>query len=117
LTILLRPVAPRARRIADRQRGLGAGVDHAHHLAGRHQLGDGLGHGHFGRARRAERQPIADGLLHGLAYGRVIVADDHWAPGADVVDIGIAIHVMQVGAIGALHEERFAADRLERTHR
>ncbi len=105
-------------RQADRrQRGLGAGVDHAHHLARWHQAGDGFGHGHFGRARRTEGQAVVDRLLHRLAHGRVVVADDHRAPGTDVVDVAVAVDVVQVGAIGAFDEERLAADRLERAHR
>ena len=106
-----------ARQPDRRQRGLGPGVDHAHHLARGHQRGDALGHGHFRRARRAVRQAVADRFLHRLAHARVVVADDHRAPGADVVDVAVVVHVVEVGAIGTGDEERLPADRLEGAHR
>lgn len=106
-----------ARQAHRRQRGFGAGIDHAHHFAGGHQPIDRLGHGHFGRTRRTERQPIADRTLHRLAHRRVIVAGDHRPPRAHVVDVAVVVHVIQIRAIGARHEERLAAHRLERPHR
>src|SRR5690606_11272443 len=62
-------------------------------------------------------QAVAARLLHLLAQGRVVVADDHRPPGTDVVDVTVAIDVVKAGAVGALHEERLATDRLERAHR
>jgi hypothetical protein len=45
------------------------------------------------------------------------VAEDHRAPGTDVVDIALVILVDDVGAFGVLEEQRRAADALERADR
>jgi hypothetical protein len=45
------------------------------------------------------------------------MADDHRSPRADIVDVAVAVDVDQVGTLGARHEERFTADRLEGAHR
>src|SRR5690606_29320070 len=50
-------------------------------------------------------------------YGRMVVAGDHRAPGADVVDVAVAVDVVQERAVRAPGEERFAAYRPERAHR
>ena len=48
---------------------------------------------------------------------RMSVAQNHGAPGADVVDVAIAVDVEQVGALRPLREEGFAADRFEGAYR
>jgi hypothetical protein len=45
------------------------------------------------------------------------VAEDHRAPGADVVDVALVVLVDDVGAFGVLEEQRRAADALERADR
>ena len=45
------------------------------------------------------------------------VAEDHGAPGTDVIDVALAIGVKEVGAAGALEEDRVAADAAEGAHR
>ena len=62
----------------------------------RHQAGDGFGHRHFQRVGRAERQSVACRVDHRLQHGRMVVADDHRSPGADVVDVAVAVDVEQV---------------------
>ena len=44
------------------------------------------------------------------------VAEDHWTPGTNVVDVALVIFVGDVGAFGMLEEQWRAADALERTH-
>ncbi len=100
-----------------RQRRFGAGVDHAHHLAGGHQPGDGLRHRYFGCARCTEREPVADRLLDRFAHGGVVVPGNHRPPRAHVVDVAVVVDIEQIWAIGARHEEWLAADRLERPYR
>ncbi|MNC39728.1 hypothetical protein D3C75_884000 [compost metagenome] len=48
-----------------------------------------------------------------VQYLRVAVAEDHRAPGADVVDVALVILVNDVGAFGMLEEQRRAANALE----
>ena len=106
----------RARHAHRAHRRLGAGVDHADHVEGRHDRAQPLGHLDLGRARRAETQTAGGGSLHGGDDLRMRVAGDGRAPGADVVDVGTALDVVQAGALGALEEYRVAADAVEGAH-
>jgi hypothetical protein len=73
----------------------------------RHQLGQLNLPGGRRAVARAERRSIG----HRLQHGRVRVAEDHRAPGADVVDVGVPVDVDDLGAVGALDEDRVAPDR------
>jgi hypothetical protein len=44
------------------------------------------------------------------------VAEDHRAPGADVIHVALVIFVGDVGAFGMLEEQRRAAHAFERSH-
>ena len=48
---------------------------------------------------------------------RMVVPQDHRAPGADVVDVSISVDVVQIGAVAALEEDRLAADAAKRAGR
>src|SRR5207302_8117184 len=52
-----------------------------------------------------------------LDHGGVRVAGHHRTPGPDIVDVAAAIRVPQIGARGALEEQRHAADRAKRAQR
>jgi hypothetical protein len=60
---------------------------------------------------------VAEALLglpdDGLAHLGVVVAHDHRAPGQHVVDVALAVHVVEVGAVGAVDEDGRAAHGLE----
>jgi hypothetical protein len=45
------------------------------------------------------------------------MAQDHRAPRADVVEIFVAINVVEIGSFGASDEDRLTADRSEGTGR
>ena len=64
-----------------------------------------------------EGQRPCRGALHGLDHLRMRVAQHHRPPGADVVDVALAIRVPQVRAGGSLEERRRAAHRAKRAHR
>ncbi len=96
---------------------LGAGADHAHHVHARDQLADAVGHDRLQLGRGAEGEALLDALLHGRDDLRMGVAEDHGAPGADVVDIALAVGVDRVGPGGAVEEDRIAADAAKRAHR
>jgi len=66
--------------------------------------------------RCAKREAIEYGFLHGFEHGRMAVAQDHRAPGADVVDVFLAVGVPEVGALGALHKAGRATDGTEGAH-
>ena len=63
---------------------------------------------------RAEAGAPAQGRLQGRHDGRVTVAEDHRSPGADVVEVAVAVDVEQIGPRGAVEEDRLAADAAER---
>ena len=93
--------------------GFGAGVDHPHLLHGGDDLADFLGHQHFDLGRRTVAQPLLNGLDDGGLDGRVVVTQQHGAPGADVIHVGLTIHIIEIGAIGVIDEAGRAADPIE----
>ena len=69
------------------------------------------------RRRRAEggsaRGRIGDGLDH-LGMGMAV---DQRSPGADVVDVSVAVDVGDLRAFGTVDEQRVAPDQAHRPHR
>jgi hypothetical protein len=43
----------------------------------------------------------------------VAVPEDHWAPGADEVDVLVRVDVEEVGSSGVIYHHRFAPDGSE----
>ena len=98
-------------------RGLGARTDQPDHLQRRHPTDDLLGQFNFTFGRCAKRKPVQRRLLHGFQHRRVAVAQDHRAPGADVVDVALVVCVPEIGAMRAFHKARRAAHGPEGAHR
>ena len=67
--------------------------------------------------RRAKREAVERGFLHGFEYGGVAMAQDHGAPGADVVDVFLAVGVPEIGTLGTLHKTGRTAHGAESAHR
>src|SRR3990172_1500626 len=72
--------------------------------------------GQFGLSERrgAERAALLGGFENGFEYRFGGVAEDHGAPGADVVDILVAVDIIDFGAFGRFNEDRphiYAAER------
>ena len=97
-------------------RRLGARGRHAQHVDARHALADELGELDLAGRRRAVARAERGGRGDGLDHRRVGVAEDQRAPGADVVDVDVAVDVEDLRALGALDEDRVAADRAHRAH-
>ena len=91
--------------------------DEAHHVHAGHEREDFFGQLHFALGGRAKRQAVLRGAAHCFQHGRVAVAEDHGAPGADVVDVALVIGVPQIGALRALDEAWCAANSAEGAHR
>ena len=89
---------------------LGAAVDHANLFDARDPIADEGGHFHLERIRNAEADTAAGGGTDGLDDDARGVAEDGGPPGANIVDILIAIDIPNAGALGALNEKGFAAD-------
>ncbi len=115
LTTTSRPVTARARRTAP----IAASVPE---LVSRSISTDGmrsttvLRQLDLGRGRR----PVAGAARRGLVDGRdhigVGVAEDKRAPGADPVDVAVAVGVDQLAALAAIDEDRLAAELPHRPH-
>ena len=93
-----------------------AGGHHAHHFHGRHQLANLFGQHHFAFGGGAKAEAFQHGGLHGCHDFRVAVAQDHGAPGADVVHKLLVVRVPEVSALCTLDEARRAAHGIEGTH-
>ncbi len=100
-----------------RHGGFGAGADEAHLLDRWKGLADQLGEVGFGGGGGAEADASGCGLLHGFHHLRGGVAENHGAPGAEVVEVAIAVGIPEIGAFGADNEWRLAADSTKGTHR
>ncbi len=97
---------------ADRaHRRLGARGGHPQHVDGGHARADHLGQLDLARGGGAEGRPERGRLGDRLEDLRVRVAVDQRAPRADVVDVDVAVDVDDLGAGGAIDEDRVAPDR------
>jgi hypothetical protein len=86
-------------------------------MPARHVADDLLGQLDLALRRGAEGQTIARCLGHRVKYSGVAVAEDHRAPGTDVVDVALVLCVPHVGADGAGDEARGTANGAEGAHR
>ena len=83
---------------------LGAGIHHAHHLNVGHHADHPLGDVHLPAGGGAEGQAVLYRPLHRLPGHRVVVTQDHGAPGADVVDVPLPVLVVDIGPVGPRDE-------------
>jgi hypothetical protein len=97
--------------------GLGAGVDHAHHLDRRHRADHHFGQRDLEVRGRAEARAALEHAADGRDHGRVAVPEDHGPPGADVVDVAVAVGVDDDRALGSLDEQRIGAHGFAGPHR
>ena len=96
---------------------LGARVDQADLFHRRDGRGDQFRQLRFGQRGGAEAGAAADGLFQRRRDRRMGVTKDHRPPGADVIEVAIAVDIDQVGPFGVVDEDRLAADRAERPGR
>ena len=97
-------------------RRLRAAVDHSHLLDRRDPAADQLGHFHFERIGNAEADAARGRLADRVEHDRRRVPEDRRAPGADVIDVFVAVDVPNPGALRAVDEERLAAEAAEGAH-
>ena len=97
--------------------GFGTGVHHPDHIHGRDQFGDQRRHFNFHLRWRAKAQAALSSFNNRIADCRMVMAQHHWAPGADIIDIRFTIDVVEICAVGALNKQRCAADAGEGAYR
>ncbi len=106
-----------AREAERGHRRLGARGHEPHERHARQRLAEQLRELDLERGRRAERESFERRLAHGRDDQWVRVPEDERPPGADVVDVALAVGVPEVRAFAAFEEARRAADGAERAHR
>ena len=93
------------------------GVDQTHFFERGDPLAQFFRHLGFQWMRRAEADTLIHCIFDPLEHGRVGMSDDHRPPGANVVDVGTILHIVEIGSLAALHEYWRSADRPESTDR
>ncbi|MNS51466.1 hypothetical protein D3C72_841440 [compost metagenome] len=99
-----------ARQADSAHGGFRTGVHHAHHVHGRDQFGHQLRHFDFHLGRCTEAQAALCSFNHRIADSRVVVTQHHRTPGADIIDIGFAVHIVQIRAVRTFNKQRRSAD-------
>ena len=89
-----------------RHGGLGSRVAHAHLLHAVHGFRDQSGHLHFQRIGDPEAGAEGGAFPDRVDNDIGCVSQDCRAPGADVVDVLVSIHIPDVRPLGAVHKER-----------
>ena len=112
LTILSRPVAARARRMALITASVPL-LTKRHHLDGRHGLDDFGGELDFQFGGCAEAGAAADHLRQAGHHAFVGVSDDQRAVAGDVIDVRIAVDVLEKASVPFPDENRRSADGFE----
>ena len=98
-------------------RRFGTRADQAHHVHAGHVFQDLFGQLHLALGGCAKGETFGQCFLHRLHHRRVAVAQDHRAPGADVVGVALAVGIPHIGTLGAADEAGGAADSLEGAYR
>ena len=92
-------------------------VYHADHLHARHKVHHEFCKFGFEPARSPETEAVLRGLCNGGNHRIVRVAQEHRAPAAHVIDIVVAVHVVDVAALRTGNKRRGRAYVSEGTHR
>src|SRR5215469_10425028 len=97
--------------------GFGPGADEANFGHGGKGLYDLFGQLGFRRRAGAKTCAVTVGFLHGLDHRGMRVSENQRAPGADVIDILVAVSVPYARTFSADDVRRVAAHRLKCAHR
>ena len=93
-----------------------AGIDHAQQFDGREGGPDQLRQPDLGFGGRAETRAPFAGLLQGFDHGGMAVTQDQRTPGPQVVDVFVAVHVVDLRPRAPVHEDRTPPDPSEIAH-
>ena len=93
--------------------GFGSRTDQSNHVHAGDQLKDFFGQFDLALGRCPEREAVEGGFLNGFDDNRIAVAQDHWTPGPDVVDIPCAFCVPEIRPLCSLYKAGCASYCLE----
>ena len=113
----LRAAGEAARQTRGAHRRLGSARHEAKPLDRRHHRGDQLRELALELGRRPERRPAHCRVGDRARHGGMRVAEQQCAPRHHVVEILVAVEIVQHRARAALHEDRRQPDGTERAHR
>ena len=106
-----------ARNADGAHRGLRTGVDHTHHLGGGVGGGNLFRHLNFELCRQAVAQTAINGLERAVLQKLGRVAEEHRSPGADKINVFIAVLVPNAVPLRPRGKDRRHADGAERADR
>ena len=98
-------------------RRFGPAVHHANHLDAWHKAHHKLRKFRFKTARGAKTEAILSCIGNSLNHGIVRMPQKHRAPAAHVINVIVAIHIVNVAALGTLDKRRRRPHIAKRTHR
>src|SRR4029077_17015682 len=93
--------------------GFRTGADHAHHFNTRYRCNDQFCQLRFRFRGRAETGPAVQGFFNHPHHARMAVAQDERAPGADIVQIAVAVQVVEIRPFATGDEDGLTADAAE----
>ena len=99
-----------------RHAGFRAGGDETNFLHCRKNVRDHFGDFNLSTRGSAERKAAIHCCMNRLNDFRIIVAENHRPPGADIVREALVRHIPHIRALGALDKARSAADRAESSY-
>ncbi len=105
-------IAPRepAGQTQSAHRGFSSRIHQPHLLDRRHGRDDQVGQFTLGLGRRSEARPAGNRRLERRGHGWMAMPEDHRSPGADVIDVAIAVEIEEIRPAAPLEKNRFPAD-------
>ena len=82
-----------------------AGIHHTYHGKTGIGIRDQPGKLHLLRCAKAEADALLNNLLQMPAKQRMGMSQNHRSPGTDIIQIGVAIHIHDMGSIGMIRKQ------------
>src|SRR3712207_3804982 len=96
-----------------RHTGFCARVHKANHFNARHGINYHLSQHVLETRGCTKTSPLLGSFLNGFDYVRMSVTTNGWPPGADIVNVLVAIHIPGISAFDTIEDDRLSSNRLE----
>ena len=97
-------------------RRFGAAIHHANHLNARHKVHHKLRKFRFKTARGAKTEAILSCIGNGLDHSIMRMTQKHRTPTAHIINVVVAINIVNVATLGSLDKRRRRPHIAKRTH-